>query len=149
MGIVDDVSAEMKEALKARDQNRLQTLRGMRAAFLNEMKKDGGTTLSDETCVGLLRRLEKQRKESIEAFASAGRTEQAEAEKSELAVIQRYLPSLADEATTRAWVRAAIEQSGVDDPKQLGKIMGVLMKDHKGEVDAALAKRLAAELLAG
>ena len=149
MSLVDTVSNAMKEALKAKDTLRLQALRSIRAAFLNEMKKDGSDTLPDEVCVGLLRRLEKQRKESIEAFEGAGRTEQAEAEKGELAVIQAYLPSLADEATTRAWVEAAIAASGADSAKLLGKVMGVLMKEHKGEVDAGLAKQIAAELLDG
>lgn len=149
MSLVDDVSHEMKDALKAKDTIRLQALRNIRAAFLTEMKRDGAESLADETCVTLLRRLEKQRKESIEAFEGAGRTEQADAEKGELAVIQRYLPSLADEATTRGWVEAAIETSGAGDARQLGKVMGALMKEHKGEVDAALARQLAAELLAG
>ena len=150
MALVDDVSTAMKEAMKAKESVRLQALRSIRAAFLNEMKKPGAeSSLSDEACVGLLRRLKKQRKESIEAFEGAGRTELAEVEKGELAVIQSYLPSLADEATTRAWVQTAIEQAGVTDPKQLGKVMGALMKEHKGDVDAGLAKRLAGELLAG
>ena len=89
------------------------------------------------------------RKESIEAFEGAGRTEQADAEKAELALIQTYLPSLADEATTRAWVEAAIAESGVSDVKQVGKVMGALMKAHKGEVDAGIAKKLAAQILGG
>lgn len=148
MSLVDDVSNEMKDALKARDAIRLQALRNIRAAFLTEMKRDGAETLSDETCVALLRRLAKQRRESIEAYEGAGRREQAEAEKGELAVIERYLPSLADEVTTRAWVQAAIEVSGVSDRRQLGKVMGALMKEHRDEVDPALAKRLVAELLA-
>jgi hypothetical protein len=139
----------MKDALRAKDAVRLAPLRSIRAAFLNELKKDNSTELSDQDCIPVLRRLEKQRKESIEAFESAGRTEQADVEKGELAVIEGYLPSLADEATTRGWVQAAIEQAGVSDPKQLGKVMGMLMKEHKGEVDAGLAKKLAGELLAG
>lgn len=149
MSLVDAVSSEMKDALKAKDSVRLQALRNIRAAFLHEMKKDGADTLPDEVSVGLLRRLAKQRKESIEAFEAAGRSEQAAVEKGELAVIERYLPSLADGETTRGWVVAAIEASGVTDAKQLGKVMGVLMKEHKGEVDAGLAKQLAAELLGG
>ncbi len=148
MALVEDVSARLKEALKAKDKIRLQALRNIRAAFLTEMKKDGAETLPDEICIGLLRRLAKQRMESIVAFEGAGRSEQADVEKGELAVIEGYLPSLADEATTRAWVQAAIEESGVGDPKQLGKVMGMLMKEHKGEVDAGLAKKLAGELLA-
>jgi len=149
MGLVEDVGAQIKDAMKAKDTHRLAALRSMRTAFLNEMKKDGAQSLSDEVCVGLLRKLEKQRKESIEAFEGAGRTEQAAAEKAELAVIESFLPSLADEATTRAWVEAAIAESGATSPKDMGKVMGVLMKAHKGEIDGGLAKKVAQELLAG
>ncbi len=148
MSLVDDVSAQMKEALKAKQAVRLRALRSIRAAFLNEMKKDGSDSLSDEACTQILRRLEKQRKESIEAFESAGRTEQAAEEKGELEVIETFLPSLADEATTRGWVEAAIADSGASSAKELGKVMGALMKAHKGEVDGNLARTLAAELLA-
>ena len=148
MSLVDDVSAQMKEALKAKEEVRLRALRSIRAAFLNEMKKDGSDSLSEEACLQILRKLEKQRKESIEAFEGAGRTEQAEAEKGELAVIATFLPSLADEATTKAWVEAAIAESGASSAKELGKVMGALMKAHKGEVDGNLARKLAAERLA-
>ncbi len=149
MPLVDQVSEAMKRALKTRDSPRLQALRNIRAAFLTEMKRDGAKTLADETCIQLLRRLEKQRLESIEAYESAGRREQAAAERAELLVIQGYLPSLADAASTRAWVEAAIAQSGAADPKQLGVVMGALMKQHKGEVDAGLAREIAEELLSG
>jgi uncharacterized protein YqeY len=79
MAIVDEVSRQMKEALRAKQERRLAALRSIRAAFLNEMKRDGSDTLADDICTGLLRRLEKQRKESIEAFEGAGREERAEA----------------------------------------------------------------------
>jgi len=147
MPIFDDVSQGMKEALKAKDATRLAALRSIRAAFLNELKKDNSTELSDEACIPLLRRLEKQRKESIEAFESGGRPDRAEVEKAELAVIESFLPSLADEDTTRAWVREAIEASGAAAPGDVGRVMGALMKAHKGDVDGNLAKKLAAELL--
>ena len=71
----------------------------------------------------------------------------AEAERQELAVIQRFLPSLADEAQTRAWVEAAIAETGAAAPGDMGRVMGAIMKAHKGEVDGGLAKRIAAELL--
>jgi uncharacterized protein YqeY len=148
MSIVERVTAELKTAMKARDERRLAALRSMRTAFLNEMKKDGSDSIPDETCEGLLRRLEKQRKESIEAFSSAGRAEMAEAERAELAVIQEFLPSLADAAQTRAWVAEVIEQSGAQSPKEMGKVMGALMKAHRGEVDGDLARQIVQELLA-
>jgi uncharacterized protein YqeY len=149
MAIFDDVTDQMKDALRAREKVRLGALRGIRAAFLNELKKDGSERLDDEVCTGILRRLEKQRKESIEAFEGAGRTELAETEKAELAVVSSFLPSLADEDTTRGWVEAAIAESGAAAPGDLGKVMGALMKAHKGEVDGNLARKVAQILLAG
>jgi len=143
MPIADQVTEQMKQAMKARDERRLVALRSMRSAFLNEMKKDGSTSISDAVCEGLLRKLEKQRKESIEAFTNAGREELAAAERAELAVIQEFLPGLADEAKTRDWIEAAIAQTGAAGAKDVGKVMGALMKAHKGEIDGDLARRLA------
>ncbi len=147
MAIFDDVSEGLKAALRARDADRLRALRAMRAAFLNEQKTDNRDTVSDEDCVRLLRRLEKQRQESIEAFAAAEREERAEAERAELLVIREFLPSLADEARTRAWVQEAIAATGADSAKQAGRVMGAVMKAHRGEVDGNLARRIAEELL--
>jgi uncharacterized protein YqeY len=148
MPIVDDVTRQMKEAMKAKDAPRLAALRQMRTAFLNEMKKDGADTVSDEVCEALLRKLEKQRKESIEAFAQAGRDEMADAERAELAVIQEFLPRLADESQTTAWVEAAIAETGATSARDMGKVMGALMKAHKSEIDGNLARRIVQERLA-
>ena len=147
MGIVEEVSRQMKEAMRAKDAPRLAALRSIRAAFVNEMKKDGAETLADEVCTALLRRLEKQRKESIEAFERGGREERAAAERAELGVIQSFLPSLADAETTRAWVKEVIASTGASRRGEIGRVMGALMKAHKGEIDGALAKQIATELL--
>lgn len=149
MAILDDVNTQLKDAMRAKDVPRLAALRAMRAAFLNELKKDGAETLADETAIALLRKLAKQHKESIEAFDNAGREEQAASERAELAVVEAFLPSLADEATTRSWVEAAIAESGASAPGDVGRVMGLVMKAHKGEVDGGVAKRIAGELLAG
>jgi len=149
MSIVDDVSDQLKQAMKAGEPIRLRALRNMRTAFLNEMKKDGSESLSDETCMALLRKLAKQRHESIDAFEQAGRKEQAADERAELEVIETYLPSLADEATVRAWAEEAIAQTGASAPGDAGRVMGALMKAHKGEMDGGLAKKIVGELLAG
>jgi hypothetical protein len=137
----------MKDAQKARDAARLAALRNIRAAFLHEMKKDGAQTLDDGVAQGVLRRLAKQREESIEAFEKAGRSDRVEAERAEKTVIESFLPRLADEATTRAWVSAAIAETGAASARDLGKVMGALMKAHKADVDGNLARRVAQELL--
>jgi len=149
MAILDETTAQLKDAMRAKDAPRLAALRGMRAAFLNELKKDGSETLPDEAAVTILRKLAKQRHESIEAFDKAGREEQAAAERAELVIIEQFLPSLADEATTRGWVEAAITDSGASAPGDVGRVMGMVMKAHKGDVDGGLAKKIAAELLGG
>jgi hypothetical protein len=149
MGLVEAATAQMKDAMKAKDAARLAALRNIRAAFLTEMKKDGSETLGDAVAIGVLRRLAKQRQESIEAFTQANRPERVAEERAELGVIEEFLPRLADEATTRGWVEAAIAASGAQSPKELGKVMGALMKAHKGDVDGDLARKLAAELLGG
>jgi uncharacterized protein YqeY len=149
MSIVDTINAQMKDAMKSKDSARLGALRNIRAAFLTEMKRDNSQDLPDETCVGLLRRLEKQRLESIEAFEKANRAEQIAAEEADLAVIREFLPSLADEAATRRWVQEAITASGAKAAGDVGKVMGALMKAHKGEIDGTLANRIARELLGG
>jgi len=149
MSIADDVTSQMKAAMKAKEALRLSTLRSMRTVFLNEMKKDGSDSVSDEVCQTLLRKLEKQRKESIEAFTKGDRPEMAENERAELAVIQEFLPQLADEAQTRAWVEAAIAQTGAAGAKEMGKVMGALMKAHKAEIDGTLARGIVQEILNG
>jgi hypothetical protein len=147
MPIAEDVTGQIKIAMKAKDTLRLAALRSMRTAFLNEMKKDGSNSVSDEVCEGLLRKLEKQRKESIEAFTKGGREEMAENERAELAVIQEFLPRLADAEKTREWVAAAIAEAGASESKDLSKIIGVLMKAHKAEVDGTLAREIAQSFL--
>jgi hypothetical protein len=145
--IVDDVTREMQAALKAKSAERLAALRNIRAALLVEMKKDNSKTLADEVSVAVLRRLEKQRLESIEAFEQAGRAERVAAERAELAVVREFLPKLADEATTRAWVQEAIAATGAAKPGDVGRVMGALMKAHKGDVDGTLARKIASEKL--
>ena len=137
MSIAEDVTAQLKDAMRAKDQRRLSALRSMRTAFLNEMKKDGSDAISDEACEGLLRKLEKQRKESIEAFTKGDREEMAEAERAELAVIQQFLPSLADEAQTRVWVEAAIAESGADAPGAADTLEGSDVTGDEGALALA------------
>ena len=149
MPIVEDVTREMQAALKGKAPERLSALRNIRAALLVEMKKDNSKTLADDVSVAVLRRLEKQRLESIEAFEKAGRAERVAAERAELGVVQEFLPKLADEAKTRAWVEEAIAATGAAKPGDVGRVMGAVMKAHKGDVDGNLARRIASEKLGG
>jgi uncharacterized protein YqeY len=143
------VNEQLKEAMRARDQDRTRGLRGIRAAFIVEMKADNSETLSDERCVKALRSLAKQRRDSIDSYTAAGREDLAATEQAELNVIDELLPKLADEATTEAYVAAAIAACGATSVKELGKVLGLVMKSHKDEVDGALVKGVATRLLGG
>jgi hypothetical protein len=121
----------------------------VRAAFLVAMKDTGAETLSDEKAVETLRKLVKQRVDSIAQFSAAGnRGELVAAEQAEMALIESFLPALADAATTEVWVRDAIAALKASKPGDSGKVMGAVIKAHKGEVDNALAKSIAERLLA-
>lgn len=149
MGIYEQVGNELKEAMKARDKALTTALRNIRAALVHVAKETGADTVSDARSLEVLRRLAKQRAESIDAYEKGGRPELAAAERAELKVIEAYLPELADEATTRGWVQEAIAQTGASSTRDLGKVMGALMKAHRDELDGELANQIARELLAG
>ncbi len=147
MSIYDRVNTELKEAMKAQDRTRLNGLRGIRAAFIEVLKLDNSTTIADDKAVEILRRIAKQRKESIEAYTAGGRTDLAAEEQRELDIVDGFLPKMADEPTTRAWVLEAITRSGAANQREMGKVMSALMDAHRGEVDGKIANKLVRELL--
>ncbi len=147
MSIYDTVSEQMKDAMRSKDKPRLSALRNIRAAFLTAVKEDNADTLPDDKALTILRRLAKQRAESIEAYTAGGRTELAASETAELAVIEGFLPQLADAATTQGWVADAIAKTGATSKRDMGKVMGALMGAHKGQIDGKLANQLVAAAL--
>jgi len=150
MPIYDDVNKQLKEAMKAQDKVRMAGLRGIRAGLIEEMKKDAAnTTVSDEAAIALLRRLQKQRNDSIEAYEKGGRSDLVAEERGELAVIESFLPKLADDATTTQWVREAIAAIGATSTGQVGQVVGQVMKAHKGMVDGKRVKEIAEHVLGG
>jgi uncharacterized protein YqeY len=147
MSIVDDVSQQIKEAMRAREKVRVRALRGIRAAFIEVMKADGAETLGDDAAQQVLRKLAKARQESIVAFTKGGREELAAGEQAELDVIEAFLPQLADEATTRTWAQAAIEATGASSMRDMGKVMGQLKKEHGALLDGRIASGVVKALL--
>mmetsp|Transcript_24294 Transcript_24294/g.24717 ORF Transcript_24294/g.24717 Transcript_24294/m.24717 type:complete len:202 (-) Transcript_24294:490-1095(-) len=150
MSIMEEVTSEMKVAMRAKDTLTLNTIRGIRAAFINAMKEKSngggeGNDISDENAQNVLRKMAKMRKESIQMFTDGGAIDRADQEQKELEVIERWLPSLADEAQTRVWVEEALEQIGGDN--NMGKVMGALMKAHRADIDGALAKKVVQDVL--
>jgi uncharacterized protein YqeY len=147
MSIEETVKRQLTAAMKAKDVPRTSALRMIRAALVDESKKTG-QDVSDEQALTVLRRLRKQRDESAEAYDQAGREDLAALERAEAAIIDTFLPTLADEETTLAWVREAIAATGASSPREFGRVMGALMKAHRGELDAKLARDLLQQELA-
>lgn len=141
------IQADLKDAMKARDEDRLRAIRMIRAALI-EAAKEGNGEPDDDRALATLRRLRKQRVESAEAYRAGAREDLALAEEAEVRVIDGYLPQLADEATTRGYVQAVIAATGATSKKEIGKVMGAVMKAHAGQVDAGLVRSIADSLLA-
>ncbi|MBN1334770.1 MAG: GatB/YqeY domain-containing protein [Deltaproteobacteria bacterium] len=139
MPIQDDVRERLTEAMKARDVGRTSALRLIRAALLEE-EKSGRGAVDDDRAIDVLRRIRKQREEAALLYAQAGRADLASAERDEIAIVEEFLPAVADEATCLAWVREAIAATGAREVREVGRVMGALMKAHRGAVDPALCR---------
>ena len=140
--IAADVDTRVIQAMKARDKDLTSTLRLIKTALTNAAKESGVEAIDDEEAIKVLRKMSKMRQESIEMFEKGGEPERAAAEKAELDVIAQWLPALASEDTVRGWIQSLID-AGNTNP---GKLMGMLMKDHKDELDGKMARELCNEM---
>jgi uncharacterized protein len=146
MSIKDRITADLKEAMKARDQVRLDTLRSVVSAF-NYRRIEAGSDLSDEDQLAVVQRLVKQRNDAIAEYTKAGRGELAEKETRERDILQTYLPAQKSAEEIRAVVRAALAELPAEGRNQ-GALMKVVMPQLKGVADGNLVRRIAGEELA-
>lgn len=148
MALPDQIQADLTAAMKARDKTATAALRGVVAAIRNARVAEGQTgEISDEQTMDLLAREAKKRAEAAEAFAEAGRDEQAATERAELEVISRYLPAELDEAELRANIDDAIAATGANGPEDFGRVMGAVMPRVKGRADGKRVNALVRERL--
>ncbi|HTW83391.1 MAG TPA: GatB/YqeY domain-containing protein [Candidatus Sulfotelmatobacter sp.] len=146
MSIKDRITADLKEAMKARDQLRLDTLRSVLSAF-NYRRIEAGAELSADDQLGVVQKLVKQRNDSIDQFAKGGRTELVEKETRERDILAQYLPAQKSADEIRAVVRAALADLPADARNQ-GALMKVVMPQLKGVADGNEVRRIAGEELA-
>jgi uncharacterized protein YqeY len=143
----EKIQEQIKDAMRARDQVRLTTLRGVLGAFTNEsvaLKRTPQDKLSDSEALAVIRRLVKQRKESIEQFEKGGRSDLAENEKAELLVLEEFLPPQVSEDKIREIVKSKIENLKATKEK-IGIVIGAVLKEVDGNADAAVVKRIIEE----
>jgi uncharacterized protein len=150
MTIHENIKAGIPAALKARDEVTLRTYRSLVTMMTNEVvakKRKPDEFLSDEDAIVVLKRAVNQRKDSIEQFTNAERLELAEPEQQELAIISTLLPAQLTDAEIEAIIKAKIEELGFSDKSQIGKFMGMIMKEFGGNADGTVVKRIIETLL--
>jgi uncharacterized protein YqeY len=143
MTLHETIKAELKESMKAKDAVRLRTVRSMLTAFMNELVSNGKTpqdSLEDAEVLAVIKRLAKQRKESITQFEANNRPELAEPEKEELVVLESYLPQMMSQADIRPVAEAKKAELGIDDKSKMGMLVGVVMKELSGKADGGDVK---------
>lgn len=149
MDLFDQISEDIKAAMKARDKVALDTLRNIKKVFLEAKTAPGSDgTLTDAAALKILQKLAKQGKESAETFIQAGRNELAEGELAQVAVIERYLPKPLTEQEIEEQVKAIIAQTGASSVKEMGKVMGVASKQMAGKADGKVISTIVRKLLA-
>jgi len=147
MSLTERLTEDLKDAMRAGETVRRDTLRLLLAALKNK-RIERGDELSAAEELAVLATAVKTRTDSAEQFENAGRQERADTERAEIEVIKGYLPRELDEEETRALVQRTIDELGLTSKKELGRVMKAVMAEHRGAVDGKLVQRLAAELLA-
>ena len=147
MSLKEQITEDMKNAMRAKDAGRLGTIRLLQAA-MKQKEVDERVTLDDAGVIAIVDKLMKQRKDSIAAFEGAGRQDLADKEKAEMAVLQAYLPARMSEAEIAQAVQAIVAEVGAKGPGDMGKVMGVVKtrlagKADMGQVSAAVKAALA------
>ncbi len=150
MAIHETLKKSIPDAMRARDEVRLRTLRSLVTAMTNEVvakKRKPNEFLTDEEAVAVLKRASNQRKDSIEQFEKASRSDLAEPEKLELAIIESYLPSVMSRDEITALAKTKMAELGVSNKADAGRFTGALMKELKGKADGGDVKAVVDSLL--
>jgi len=146
--LFDQVSADIKTAMLARDKVALEALRGMKKEFLEAKTAKGGDgTLPDEQAVKIIQKMVKQRKESARIYTEQNRQDLADTELAEIVVLEKYLPAQMSDEQLEAEVAAIIAQVGAAGPQDMGKVMGVASKQLAGKAEGrAISEKVKALL---
>jgi uncharacterized protein YqeY len=133
MSLNDKIAADLTAAMKAKDTARLSTLRMLKAAVTNKGMVEKGRDLEDGEVLQVVASLVKQRRDSIEQFEKAGRTDLVAKETGEVAILEEYLPPAVSQEEIDAAVAAAIAEAGATSPKDIGKVMKAVMPKLAGK----------------
>lgn len=148
MSLKDQITEDMKAAMRAREAGRLGTIRLLLAA-IKQREVDERITLDDTAVLAVIDKLVKQRKDSIIQFQQAGRDDLVAQEQAELVVLQGYMPAQLSADETLAEVRKAVAETGAAGPQDMGKVMGILKPRLAGRADMTAVSAQVKAVLAG
>ena len=148
MSLKDQITDDMKAAMRAKDSERLSTIR-LLIAEIKRKEVDERIEVDDAQVVAIVEKMIKQRKDSITQFESGGRQDLADKEKSELTVLTAYMPAGLSDEEVAAEVAAAVAASGAAGPQDMGKVMGILKPKLAGRADMTVVSSQVKKVLAG
>lgn len=147
MNLEQIINEEIKNAMKNQEKDKLDALRSIKKAIIEFNTSGSGKELDENEAIKLLNQQAKMRKESIEMYENAGRTELSQKEKNELEVIMAFLPKQLSEDEIKEVIIKIKNQVGANSPSDMGKLMGPVMKELSGKADGKLIQSLVKEIL--
>lgn len=147
--ISTDIREKLKDAMRNKDQTALDTYRGLITAFTNELVAAGKTPqdeVSDDIALSVIKKTIKQRKDAIAQFDGAGRTDLADADRAQLALLEVFMPAQMSEADIKAIAEKKKAELSVTDTSKLGILVGAVMKECAGNADGVLVKKVVEDL---
>ena len=147
MALEQNIMAELKAAMLAKDEAKLRALRAIKAAIILLKTSEAGKEITEEDEMKMLQKLVKQRKESIDIYTKQGREDLAKTEQEEVAVIELFLPQMMSEEEIRVGLKDIIASVGATSPADMGKVMGAANKAFAGKADNKIVSVLVKEML--
>jgi uncharacterized protein YqeY len=147
MSLKDQITEDMKAAMRAKETTRLGTIRLLTAA-MKQKEVDERVELTDTMVLTIIEKMIKQRKDSIQQFEAGGRQDLADIEKTELSILAAYMPASLSEAEIKAEVAAAVTASGAANAQDMGKVMAIIKPKLAGRADMTMVSALVKAALA-
>ena len=142
MTLKEQIANDIKEAMKSREMDKVSALRMVNSAIKNKEIDNRPNPLSEEDVIAVVKKLTKQRKDSIEQFEKAGRNDLVENEQKELSILEKYLPEQMSEDQITEIVVAAISESGAESMRDMGKVMQIVTQKTQGAADNKLVSQI-------
>ncbi|HXV27771.1 MAG TPA: GatB/YqeY domain-containing protein [bacterium] len=148
MSLIETLDLDLKNAMKSRNAEKTSTLRLVKAALTNYMIEKKKDRLSDEEVLDILQKQVKQRRESVESYLQGGRSELADKEKTEIALLEQYLPKPLTDDEIKALAKQAVDSCQAKSKNDAGKVMQVIMPKVRGRADGKRVNQIVLEMLA-